>query len=476
MKDDMHATGATSADTTPDAAEVMAAHLARVRFEDLPADVVEHTKICILDTIACMFAGTGTREIRAIADLVLEQGGRETSTVVGGGGRRVPAASATFVNAATVHQYDFDDTHDVAVCHPTSTSLAPALALAEQRGGVSGRELITAVALGNDVTSRVAHAITGPLDDYPWFRAPVVGIFGATAAATKMLNGTAEQHRHALGLALPMNGGTLASLHQGGSSVRSMRDGLSFRNGVLAAELALRGIRGDAGVFDGPYGFYKVFFRGEYDRERLICGLGSRYETARVSLKPWPAIRHLHRSITAVLGILDREKLGFDDIAEVVAHVGDSTRKLCKQAVKGMVPDRRMDLLSTLGFVLGAAIRHGDVRLKFYRDPALADDIIETALPKIRWVPHEGLKIRETFENARVDVVTTDGRSFRADCETALGHPDNPMSRERRIAKLHECAAAALHPVPAERLDRIVETVERLERIEDVAELARLLA
>lgn len=461
--------------TGPDAGEVIAAHLARTRFEDLPATVVEHVKVCILDTIACMFAGTGTHEIRAITDLMVEQGGRPTSTVVGGGGRKVPAASATFVNAATIHQYDFDDTHDVAVCHPTSTSLSPALALAEQRGGVSGAELITAVALGNDLTSRVAHAITGPLDDYPWFRAPVVGIFGATAAATKMLNGTAEQHRHAQGLALPMNGGTLASLHQGGSSVRSMRDGLSFRNGVLAAELALRGIRGDAGVFDGPYGFYKVFFRGEYDRERLVGGLGSRWESAVISLKPWPAIRHLHRPVTAVLGILEREKLGFDDIREVVVHIGDNTRKLCKQAVKGMVPDRRMDLLSTLAFVIGAAIRHGDVPLAIYRDPALADAIVETAVPKVRWVEHEGLKVRETFENARVDVVTHDGRSIRAECTVALGHPDNPMSRERRIKKLRDCGAAALTPVPADRLDRIVETVERLDRLEDVSELAGLL-
>ena len=465
-----------AAPSVPDAAEIIAGHLACASYDSLPADVVAHTRICILDTLACIYAGTWTDEIRAIADLVLEQGGRETSTLIGMGARKVPAVSAAFVNAAAVHQYDFDDTHDAAVCHPTSTSLAPALALAEQRGKVSGRELITAIALGNDITSRVAMAIGGRLDDYPWFRAPVVGLFGATATAAKMLRCTAEQHRHALGLALPMNGGTLASLHQGNSSVRSIRDGLSYRNGVLAADLAARGVRGDAGVFDGPYGFYKVFFRGEYDRNQLVDGLGTRFETARVSLKPWPAIRHLHRSLTAVLDIMAREELRFDDIVEVVVHIGESTRRLCKTAAPGDIPAKRMDLLSTLGFVIGAAIRHGGVPLMLYRNTALADDVIEKAMPKVRWVLDERLTSRATFENAHVEITTRDGRVHVAECAMALGHPDRPMSLDQRHRKLRECAMAARNPPSSAQIDDIIATVDRLEHLDDVASLSRLLA
>jgi 2-methylcitrate dehydratase PrpD len=458
----------------PDASELIADHLARTTFDDLPEDVVAHTKVCVLDTLACIYAGTGTQEIQAITSLMREQGGRETSTLIGQGGRKVPAASATFVNAATVHQYDFDDTHDTAVCHPTSTSLAPALSLAEQRGNVSGRDLITAIALGNDITSRVALAIGGRLDDFPWFRAPVVGLFGATAAATKMLGGSAEQHRNALGLALPMNGGTLASLHQGGSSVRSIRDGLSYRNGVLAAELAMRGVRGDAGVFDGPYGFYRVFFGGQYHRNRLIDDLGERYETKNVSLKPWPAIRHLHRSLTAVLELMQHRNIAFDDIESVAVHGGQNTRKLNKVANKGDSPARRMDLLSTLRFVIAAAIRHGSVPLAVYRDTAVADDVIATAMPKVNWIYDEALTGTETFETAHVEIRTRDGSLHVAECSLALGHPSHPMSREQRIAKLRECAEAAVVRPSLDRLDDIIAAVESLER-NDVSVFAKLL-
>jgi 2-methylcitrate dehydratase PrpD len=268
----------------------------------------------------------------------------------------------------------------------------------------------------------------------------------------------------------------LASLHQGNSSVRSIRDGLSYRNGVLAADLAARGVRGDAGVFDGPYGFYKVFFRGEYDRDQLVDGLGTRFETARVALKPWPAIRHLHRSLTAVLDIMAKEKLRFDDIVEVVVHIGESTRKLCKTAALGDIPAKRMDLLSTLGFVIGAAIRHGGVPLVLYRDTALADDVIEKAMPKVRWVLDARLTSRATFENAHVEITTRGGRVHVDECSVGLGHPDNPMSLDRRLGKFRECAQAARNPPSSAQIDDIIAAIDRLEHLEDIASLSRLLA
>src|SRR5690606_29243443 len=100
----------------------------------------------------------------------------------------VPDVSAVLVNAAAVHQHDFDDTHDTAVCHPTSASLNAALAVAEAEGGVTGSRLITAVAAGNDLACRLGLALEGDLWAYPWVRAPVVGIFAAAAATGVVLD------------------------------------------------------------------------------------------------------------------------------------------------------------------------------------------------------------------------------------------------------------------------------------------------
>jgi 2-methylcitrate dehydratase PrpD len=459
----------------PDAADLIAAHLARTSFADLPAATVAATKASILDTLACMLAGSASDDVAAITGLVGEWGGRASSTVVLGGGLKVPPIQAVLANGAMVHQFDYDDTHDVAICHPTSASLPPALALAESVGGVSGRALIEAVALGNDLVCRVALAIRGGLIDHPWFRAPVVGLFGATAAAAKVLGATAEQHLEALGLALPLVSCTRASLHHGGSSVRSIRDGLVYRNGVLAAELAMRGVHGDKAVFDGPYGFYQVFFRGAYERDKLLNGLGVRYETQNVSLKPWPSRRTLHRTITAVLDVMAAQDLAFEQIAHVDVFVGAVNRPWCQSCSTGLVPRHRIDLLNNMLFAVGAAIRHRDVSLRLYCDPVLADDVVTTAVPKVRWHEVDASGAGAISEPGVVRIVTVDGVVHEGRCEVPLGHPTRPMSPAQLRAKFVACAENAVRPVGEARAGEIIDLVMRLEELADVGELTRLL-
>lgn len=461
--------------TEPDASVRIAQHLARVRYEDLPAAAITAAKAGILDTLGCVYAGTACEDVVTIRQLARNWGGRASSTVIGSGGVKLPAAAAVLANGAAVHQFDFDDTHDRAVMHPTSASLVPALAVAEEVGGVSGKALIAAVVLANDLASRIGLATRGRMWDHPWFRAPVIGVFGATAAAARIYGATADQHLHALGLTLPQASGTWASLHHKGSSVRSIRDGLAYRNGVLAAELAMHGIRGDAEVFDGPYGFYRAFFRGDYDRNELLDGLGERYETARVSLKPWPCIRHLHTTLSAVVDLMTRHRLRFDDIAEVVLSLGQVNIDRCRPVALGAVPAQHIDLASNMHFAVGAVIRHGGIPLAVYHDPKLADEIVLTSMPKVRWT-YDAKLDGATFEASRVVIATRAGIRHDAECRTPLGHPDNPMTREQQCAKFLDCVSAADPPVDRARAQQIIDAVSSLEALADVGALTKLLA
>lgn len=464
---------AAESEREPDASEAIAAHLARTRFEDLPSAVVEAAKASILDTLGCVLAGTACEDVIAIRALAQKWGGATTSTVIGGDGLKVPPANAVLANGSAIHQFDFDDTHDKAVMHPSSASLIPALAVAEEKGGVSGKEIITAVALANDLSSRVGLATRGRMWDHPWFRAPVIGIFGATAAAAKIMGASADQHLNALGLTLPQVSGTWASLHHKGSSVRSIRDGLSYRNGV-AAELALSGIRGDREVFEGPYGFYRAFYRGDYDRSELLDGLGVRYETERVSLKPWPSIRHLHTALTAVLELMVQHELAFEDVSQVMLYLGQVNIDRCRPVALGSVPANHIDLAGNMHFAVATAIRHGGIPLAVYHETALADAVVTESMPKVRWTYDPALD-GHTFEASRVEIKTAKGKTLAAECRAALGHPDNPMTREQRVQKFVDCAAAAERPWTQAQAMTVVEAIERLERCEDIASLMRLL-
>jgi 2-methylcitrate dehydratase PrpD len=456
-----------------DAAELIGAYLARTRYADLPAPVVSAVKICILDMLGCILAGTSAHDVATIASMVEGWGGAPTCTVLGSGGLRLPPMSAAFVNGAAIHQHDFDDVHDAVTCHPTASTFVSAVAAAEEIKGVSGRELILAIALGSDLTCRVSRAIVGA-HGHPWYRAPVVGMFGATAAAAKIFGASADQHVQAFGLALPQIGGTYASLHHSGSSVRSIRDGLAYRNGLLAAQLAMRDIKGDPEVFEGKFGFYQAYYKGAYSRDRLLDQLGRDYEAPRVSLKPWPSARHLHTTMTAVLDIMSKNALSFERVAEVTFDVGRFNTTRC-EPVTPEVQSNHIDLLSNLPFSVAAAIRYGNVPLEAYLDEALIDDIVKTALPRVKWRYNPEQDGDWRFEPGRVELRTTDGQTHHALCKTALGHPDNPMSEPQRHAKFIRCTAIAARPMSKAQAARVIEAVDKLDQCDDIAALTALV-
>jgi 2-methylcitrate dehydratase PrpD len=463
---------------TPDAAIAISEHLARTGYEDLPKDIIAATKASILDTIGCAIAGTSGTDIPAIRGLVEAWGGTPSSTIVGGRGLKVPAYNAVLVNAALVHQDDYDDTYDPSPCHPSSSSLMPALAIGQETGSAigqeagsaTGKDIITAVALANDLICRLASAIDGRMDAYPWFRAPILGIFAATSACAKMLGATADQHINALGLALPQVGGTWASIHHPGSSVRAIRDGLSCKDGVLSAQMAMHGVRGDAEVFDGPWGFYKAFFRGDYTRERLLDGLGETYLTDRISLKPWPSCRHLHGTLTAVVTLMEQHDLEFADIEKVTVHVGDINLDRCKPLTTGM---NRVDLLCNLPFAVGAAILHRGLPLQLYRDSTMADTVIRDAVPKIAWDHDQRQNGPWSLEPGLVDIHTTSGATLHQHAPLGLGHPDHRMSEAQLRAKFADCLTAGAEPVPPATGERIADLVLHLE---DAAEIETLMS
>ena len=273
-----------------------------------------------------------------------------------------------------------------------------------------------------------------------------------------------------------MTGGTLASLRQQGSSVRSIRDGLAYRSSVLAAELAMRGLRGDAGVFEGPFGLYQAFMRGEYDRDKLVGDLGIRYESENISLKPWPSIRSLHNTLTALTDIITPNNLKFDEIVSVTVAVGQINKEKCVPLVAGDAPINHIDLLANMLYAVGATIRHGKPLLALYRNPDLANDVIRHAVPKVRWVYDTRLDGPWTFEPASVEIRTTAGKVYTATCDQALGHPNRPMSEDQQRAKFLDCAQNARAPLSADRAEDVIKLVGRLEEVTDIRALARLLA
>src|ERR1700745_3694224 len=169
---------------TDDPAWPLAQHVCRTGYRDLPASAVESARRDILDTFGCMLGGSGSPGIDELFAVVARWGGREESRVLLRD-TRLPAAQGARPNASMGHALDFDDTLDTGgSIHPGVSVLGSVLAVSDSLGAVSGRDVLLAVALGLDVSCRIALACTL---DRGWHRTAAIGVFGATAAACKLM-------------------------------------------------------------------------------------------------------------------------------------------------------------------------------------------------------------------------------------------------------------------------------------------------
>ena len=454
-----------------DAASVYAAYLHNVQFADLPNDVIAATKRSIFDTLGVMLAGSGpeTAANRLVHE-VARWGGTPEASVVGHS-IRLPAVHAGFVNGAMAHQYDFDDTHDAAVAHPTANTLAAGLAVAQSIGSVSGAELIRAIALGSDIVCRLGLAIRGSLYEYPWTRPPIIGIWGATAAASALLKLPADAIESAFGLTLHQTGNTLECLYATGSEVRGLRDGFSVRNGITSALMARAGIRGDRTALEGRFGLFQAFFRGEYDRSALVDDLGRRFEGANVSIKPWPSARETHATIRCVLELKARHGLSAEAVDDVHLFVGRTNLEFCEPAAARRKPAAKMDALSSLPYAVAVALHHGGVPLSAYTSDALGDPAVLALAQRVTWEVDDQRSHDGTIEGARVVITLADGRKLSHSVRHGLGHPDDPLPEEALVRKFRDCARMATRPIGDDAIERLRRIVQDLEHrsVDDLA-------
>src|SRR5690606_3657799 len=130
--------------------------------------------------------GLGHQELGAV---MASMGGAEEATVLGDG-RRMPALHAAMINGATARALNLDDHFDEAIVHPSAATIGAALAAGERKGKLSGSDLIAAVAIGNEITCRLAAAVatasSGSRQGNGWFQAMAFGLYGATAAASRL--------------------------------------------------------------------------------------------------------------------------------------------------------------------------------------------------------------------------------------------------------------------------------------------------
>jgi 2-methylcitrate dehydratase PrpD len=454
---------------TVDPAFTLAEHVHHTTFEKLPEAAVRATKRDILDTLGATLGGSVAPGVGELAGLVKHWGGREESSLLLIGGK-VPAPQAALVNATMGHALDFDDTFDRAGnIHPGTSTLAASLAIAEMQGGTSGRDFVLAVTLGLDVACRLALAATL---DRGWHRTAAFGIFGATAAAGKLLGLTVRQTVDAFGIAYSQAAGNRQCIVDGALTKR-FQAGQAASGAVLAALLAHQGFTGAREVFAGRFGFFPMYQPDGYDLGAITDGLGTIFRGVEVSFKPYPSGRPNHAMLDAALELYRRLDLATADggagIAEVVITANPRTYQdqLGPEAGKRR-PSQVVEAQFSIPFLVAAALVRGKVGIG---EVARVDDPEVVALSeRVQGAVREGAPANW----AEIMVRRADGRAAALETTGPSGSPDKPLTDAQLQAKFRDCAAHAVRPIPQPVVEHAVQLIARLEDSPDAAALVRL--
>ena len=375
--------------------EQLAAFLAASRWQDIPDSVRREAMRAVLNIAGCVVAG---REDPAVILL-----------------RKVFPQEDALIDAAAATAHDYDDTHLRTVIHATPPVAGALFSLARTRS-VSGIEWLHALILGMETTCRLGNAVMPGHYERGWHITSTCGIFGATAAAGKILKLNERQFRDALGIAATQSAGLVEVL---GSMARVLNAGFAARNGLAAARLAAQGLQGPARPLEGLRGFVNVF-GGSKDYAQLTGRLGEHWEMTRVAYKPYPCGVVLHALVDACLE--RRDTLRQNETIVVALH------PLAVERTDRPEPRDALEARLSAHHAVAVSALRGRAGLAEFSDAAAADPALQAFRRRVRVTPDERLDKMEA-------VVTLKNEVLQAPAA-------RPMDDARIEAKLRELAGA----------------------------------
>jgi 2-methylcitrate dehydratase PrpD len=448
---------------TDDAAWVLARHVCGTGYADLPASAVASARRDILDTFGCMLGGSGSPGIDELFAVIARWGGREESRVLLRG-TRLPAPQAALLNASMGHALDFDDTLDTGgSIHPGVSVLGSVLAICDNLGGVSGRDVLLAVALGLDVSCRIALACTL---DRGWHRTAAMGIFGATAAAGKLIGLTPEQMLAALGIAYSHAAGNRQCILDGALTKR-LQAGQAASAGVFSAVLAQTGFTGARNIFNGRFGFLELYQPNGYDASVLLRDLGTAFRGEALSYKPYPCGRPLHAAIDAALAARAQLNIERPDDIEAVTIEADPAghRDQFGRGPAKRRPTQVVEAQFALPFLVATALVHGKVGIA--EVDGLGDASVLPLSDRIAGVARD----QRPKGSVSITVRRTDGRSVTVEASHPTGSPEKPLTNAQLEDKFRDCGRNAVKPQSGASLDGLLAAIGRLETLSDARAL-----
>jgi 2-methylcitrate dehydratase PrpD len=467
----------------PDGKAVVGAlteNVLKTRFEDIDPATIENTKKRILDVIGCAIGGAAAPGNAAMIDLLKGWGGKKEATILAYG-IKAPAHEVAWANAILCRSFDWEPLLTIIdgkryPGHVSGTTVSTALTVGESRG-VSGRELITALVAGDDVTERIYAAAAEPwkrsqagkqgLSQSPTFDAwGTMPSFGSVTIAGRLLGLNNAQLRNAFGIVINMISGAGGGLSEGATTFK-LSQGTSARSGVLAAQLAGAGWTGIKDPFFGKNGYYNDFTPGCDNPDVLTRDLGKKYYVELI-FKPYPGGRPTHSAIDAALAITRQHEFNTDDIVKVTLRLSPPMRyaHYMKPYKIGDYPTG--DALFSYRYSTATALVRKSVTAVNFTEKAIRDPKVQNLIGKIELAPDLAKD-----DGVELELRMKDGRTLSIYVKEATGEIPHPLSWDALVAKFMVQVDFS-QTVSRNDAEKLVEIIDKLEDVANVKSVIKL--
>ena len=442
----------------------------KLRYENLPADVVDRTKYFFLDYLGVAVRGSLSDSSEPVYRLSTELGAAGTATVLGRS-HKAAFAYAALANGTAAHSVELDDTHQGGSIHLGVSVFSTALAVAEQVSA-SGKDFIAASVAGFEAAARLAMALQ-PKEHYTRGFHPTAtcGTFGSTVAAAKLLELNETQLVSALGIAGSQAAGSMEFLTDGAWTKR-LHPGWAAFSGIHAALLAREGFIGPTTIIEGKDGFLRAYSSCA-DPGKITDGLGSDFQILQTAVKPHSCCRYTQAPIDATLQLVREHNLRPQDIEHVtIGMLETGIPVICEPAERKRRPLGIVDAQFSLPFGIAVALIKRRASLEEFSEPMLNDPLVREVMTKVGYARDPELEKnypREWPAWARAKL--QDGREVFAHVRFPKGDPENPLSWEELIEKYRGLTSTVWNPDKVSRVQAAVQTIEQETNIKDLAAL-----
>ncbi len=440
-------------------------------FEAFDTSVVGRARDRIIDVIGCIVGGANASGNTMLLDVLREWGGTKEGTVLIHGDK-IPAHNAALVNCVMSRSYDYEPAGPLVEgkstpAHLSGTTVPTAVTVAEQKGA-SGKDLLTALILGDDLASRIIAASNLNIDS-GFDCTGTVNAFGAAAIAGKLKGLNEHQMLNAFGIVLNQFAGTFQNVFDGVHSFK-LPQGLAAQAGIFSATLASKGFTGVRDPLLSKYGYFALYCK-TYQLDLLTNNLGKEFY-ADNTCKPYSCCRSNHAAIDCVLQILQNHTIHPEDIEEIVVDVTPTARDFAVGQPFKVRDVPQIDAAFNLQYNVANAILRKGSKLEHYTEEYIRDPKIMEVVSRIRLTtttpPEKPL-------GAGVRIKMKQGSEYETRVDMPKGNGVfTPLTSSEKRTKFFDNVRFS-NTIPLGKAEKAYDLLERLEEVDNVGKVVTCL-